>query len=153
MRPLTEVEEKKFRTIRLLAAVMLVATPIFYAVVAYTVTPLERSMKGANDMLTYILVIVSLSLPLVMTLVMKVQKAAFRKDTSSKMSLMQFLFTLNIQKFAFAEAVFIFGLVTAFVTGDTSRLWWFYLIGAAFVAYVWPRRQKFEELIEELERP
>lgn len=153
MRPLTDAEQKQYRTLLILAIAMLIAAPIFYAMIGLYLPKRDLGVQGANDMLAYILVIISLVLPLAMNLVIKVQKSSFRKNTSSKMSTAQFIFTLSIQKFAFAEAVFVFGLVTTFATGSASRLWWFYLIGAAMVFYVWPRRRKFEELIEELEQP
>jgi len=153
LRPLTEIEEKKFATLKLLALVMLIIAPVLYALVGVSVKLGNKSIEGANDMLTYILIIVSLLIPLAMNLVVKVQKNTYRNNRSSRMTSADIIFTIQIQKYAFAEAIFIFGLMAVFTTGDTIRLWWFYPIGAVMTFYVWPRRQKFEELIEELERP
>ena len=141
---------KKFKIIRLMAVVMLIVAPAIYLVVANVVT-LQPKSGGEHDIMFYILLLVALSQPSVLPLIERFQIDRFRHEYSSKASPVGFLTVMFLSKFAVIEAVYIWGLVILFVTGDLTRALLFSPIGAIWSVVYWPREDKMKRTLERLE--
>ena len=141
---------KKFKLIRLMAVLMLIVAPAIYLVVANLV-PLQPKSGGEHDIMFYILLLVALSQQSVLPLIERFQIGRFRHEYSSKASPVGFLTVMFLTRFAVIEAVYIWGLVILFVTGDLSRALLFFPIGAIWSAVYWPREDKMKRTLERLE--
>ena len=141
---------KKFKLIRLMAVLMLIVAPAIYLVVANLVS-LEPKSGGEHDIMFYILLLVALSQPSVVPLIERFQIGRFRHEYSSKASPVGFLTVMFLTRFAVIEAVYIWGLVILFVTGDLTRALLFIPIGAIWSIAYWPRKDKMKRTLERLE--
>ncbi len=141
---------KKFKLIRLMAVLMLIVAPAIYLVVANLVA-LQPKSGGEHDIMFYILLLVALSQPSVVPLIERFQIGRFRHEYSSKTSPVGFLTVMFLTRFAVVEAVYIWGLVILFVTGDLTRALLFFPIGAIWSIIYWPREDKMKRTLERLE--
>ncbi len=141
---------KKFKLIRLMAVLMLIVAPAIYLVVANLVA-LEPKSGGEHDIMFYILLLVALGQPSVLPLIERFEIGKFRHEYGTKASPVGFLTVMFLTKFAVVEAVYIWGLVILFVTGDLTRALLFFPIGAIWSVVYWPREDKMKRTLERLE--
>jgi hypothetical protein len=146
------MDAKPFLTARIIAFAMFVGSPIAYLIIAFVI---ERPLVagGEYDMLFRIILIVAMVQPLLAFVVERSQVRAFRARRQKEMTASQLLVTLAINKAAFVSVVFIYGLVVYLLSGDLLRMLWFYPIGAIWSVIHWPRREKWNMLIQTLETP
>jgi len=147
-----DTDQAQFRTLRIIALAMLILAPLIYLVVASVLDRQGMAEEGTSDMVMYILLIVSLAQGGLAGIVRKFQIQNYRKNKDQGMSPAQFYTTAGIVTLAFVEAVFVFGLVVFLLTGAFVNMLWFYLIGAVWAAVYWPRRDRFESFIREMQR-
>jgi hypothetical protein len=148
--PIDEAYEKRLRTSRILAVVMLVGVPVIYLIVASQRTPPEGG--GPNDLLFYMLLVVSLLSPLLYPLAIEPsQIRAFKKGTGSVKTPADLFQALAIFRLAIVDGVFTYGLILFFISGDWLRMMYFYAIGAGWAVVYWPRRSSLERFIQKME--
>ena len=141
-----------FRRVRLFAWLILVAAPVAYLVIIFTV-PFPQHSGGEYDMMLYILLIVAMLQPAVYPLIERLHMAMRAKQTSSAMEPGQLFFMLAILKFAFVEAVYIYGLVVAIVSGLPNNALYFYAIGIIWTFIYWPRQGAYEHFMQKVSNP
>ena len=147
-----DAQIKQLKLIRLFALLMLVAAPIIYLVIANLVQ-VQKKIGGEHDLMFYILLIVAFGQPLVIPLIERFQIATYRKKYKSSASPLAYLTTMFLTRFAIVEAVYIWGLVLLFVSGDLTRSLLFFPIGAFWSFIYWPRDEKIMRTLERLEAP
>jgi len=138
-----------FRMVRIMALIMLVAMPIFFLGMTYLMTP-QGSQGGQNDMLLYMLLIVSVFQPMVSPFIVRLQIDNYKKNQQSQMTTDQFLLSLNIIKFAFVEVIFLYGLLNYVISGELMRMLYFYPIGFIWAFLFWPKRSSYENFVERI---
>jgi F0F1-type ATP synthase membrane subunit c/vacuolar-type H+-ATPase subunit K len=144
--------EKQLRTLRLITWAMLVGAPIIYLVVAQIQTAYLEARAG-NELLLYILLVVAIVSPATAFVVEWFQMSQFLSTQASEMQPINLFFTISIIKLAMVEATYIYGFVVFLMSGNFSNMLYFYPIGIIWTLVHWPRRQKYNQLIEKLNRP
>ena len=146
----TEENPGQFRPVILLTFFNLVVAPLIYFFVAFFMKiPLKTG--GEQEMLLYILLIVGMVQPVVLPFIEKMQINNYRKNKNSAMSPYQLFTTISIIKMAMIEAVYLYGLVVYFLSGDLTRMLYFYPVGIIWTFIYWPRRDKYERFTKSLE--
>ena len=149
-----DAARKEFKKTRFLAIVLLALAPVVYIVIAGLLKS-QGSVRvqsgGEIDMMFYILIVIALVSPTILPLIQKAQVSNYRAGKLSKASSAQLMTTLFLIKFSMVEAIFIYGLVVFFLSGDIQRMLVFYPIGAVWSVILWPREEKMKETIERLE--
>ena len=147
-----EATKKQFMILRILTWVMMVIAPLIYLHIAWLLDTQGLRAKAGNDVLLYLLLVVSLLSPLVIPFVTKgVIQTEKAKGTQGKAA--QLFQTLSIIQMAFIESIYIYGFVVFNVTGEFTYMLYFYPIGIAWSFVYWPRREKYTQLLEKLSRP
>ena len=131
---------------------MLIVAPIVYLIVVDLISAGIEARAG-NDLLVYLLLVVSVAQPAAGLVVERIQFSACKRRPQAGMNLISLYFNLSIVKMAMAEAVYVFGFVTFVVTGRSLNMLYFYPIGVAWSFVYWPRREKYTQLLEKLNRP
>lgn len=147
-----ETQSKQFKLIRLFALLMLVVAPAIF-LVAVSLVPVQKKTGGEYDMMLYILLIVALGQPLVIPLIERVQIVRYRHEHNSSGSPVRYLTVMYLTRFAIVQAVYIWGIVILFVTGDFNRALIFFPIGAVWSVVYWPREKKIMRTLERMEAP
>ncbi|MBU0984103.1 MAG: hypothetical protein KKA42_09555 [candidate division Zixibacteria bacterium] len=140
---------------RMLAFVLLLAAPIVYLVIAYIKMP---SMDIAPEtssafQLIYMLIPIALVAPAMAFFIERMHISNYRSAQRSAMLPGALWLNLAIIKMALVESCYIYGLVAFFLSGDMTRMLWFYPIGIAWTFVHWPRREKYLEFLKKLETP
>ncbi len=138
----TDPYSREFKKAKLLAAMLLVAAPVIYLIVAALVR-IPAKTGGEYDMLFYILLLVGISQPAALSFVERSQIASYRRSRTS-MNPAQLFSAIIIVKAAFVEAIYIYGLVVYFLCGDVTRMLVFYPVGMVWSYVVWPRQSSLE---------
>ncbi len=152
MIPMDAFAQVTFKRIKIMAVLLLIVVPVIYLAIAQLVEVVSYE-GGETDIMFYVLMILALAQPALYPIIEQIQIGNFRKAINSTMKPAQFAFTITLTKLALVEAIYIYGLVVYFLSGDLSRMLMFYLPGLFWSAMYWPRESKFEELLEKLERP
>jgi len=146
----SEESPGQFRPVILFAFLILVVAPLIYFFVAFFVkVPLKTG--GEQEMLFYILLLVGMVQPIVLPFLEKMQVGNYRKSKNSSMSPVQLYTTISIIKMAMIEAVYLYGLVVYFLSGDLTKMLYFYPVGIIWTLIYWPRRDKYEKFTKSLE--
>ena len=163
----TDEIKKQFVVIRIFGFVLLVASPIlFLAVTQFAIIPI-REINGAHDIMLYILLLLAMIQPLVNPLLEKFQISAFKKSPDSpkyqtteifgyfkkqkKKGSPIGLFTIvTIIKSVLVESIYVYGLVNFFLTGDLTRMLYFYPIGIAWTFVYFPTKERCEKFLEKV---
>ena len=148
--PTSEASPREFRLTRLIAWLLLVLSPAVYIVVAAFLAIPDQS-GGQIDMTFYILLILALFQPALLPLIERLQTANFRRPAPKNTNPRQLAMTMHITKFAFVEAIFIYGLVIFILSGDWARFLIFYPVGIVWAAIYWPRQERWQSLAKRLE--
>ena len=104
-----ERREAKFKMVKIMAYSMLVAIPVILLAMTYLVTP-GNETGGQVDMMLYLLLILSVFQPMVYPFIERLQVNNYKKSQQSQMTPDQLFFSLSMIKFAFVEAIFLYGL-------------------------------------------
>jgi len=138
--------EKEYAKTRIVGYALLLGMPVMYLVVAMLVDR-DPEIGGHTDMMFYILLIIATVSPASAALIQRVQVQSYRKQSDTKMNPGQLFFAITLIMMAFAEAVYLYGLVIYLVSGDFVRMLAFYPIGLAWTVAYWPTRNRFETFI------
>ena len=145
-----EEQTAQLKLVKLFAFFMLVVFPVIYFFVAFYVkVPLKTG--GEQEMLFYILLIVGMVQPVVLPFIEKIHIKNYRKNKNSAMSPSQLYTTISIIKMAMVEAVYLYGLVVYFLSGDLTKMLYFYPVGIIWTIIYWPRREKYILFTKSLE--
>lgn len=151
-----EQAEKQFRTLRIITYAMLVVAPIAYLLAALFLDVRGSTQGTPNSMTIYLFLILAVGIPAIFPLVARSQIQTYRSNKANGTTSMEpiSLFqTLSIIAMAFVEACYIYGFVSFILTGELANMLYFYPIGIIWSFVHWPRRSKYEQLIERLSRP
>lgn len=141
-----EEANNAFRKTRLFALIFFIISPIIYLGVTLYVTA-ETVNPAANDLLLYMLLILSVVQPALYPLIERFQISQYKRLTESRMNVLQLYHTSSIIKYAMVEAVFVYAIAIYFVTGTTEHIWKFYIIGIFWAIIYWPRKTTFENFL------
>jgi len=61
-------------------------------------------------------------------------------------------FMLSIIQMAMVEAIYVYGFIVFILTARLTYMLYFYPIGIAWSFVYWPRREKYTQLLEKLNR-
>ena len=145
---LDEAQLKEFNKSRLLALVIGVVAPILYLVIAHQMKTRVGQPGGHTDMVFYILLVVACLEPLLIPLIERFQLSAYRSKNHGTMSPAQLATSMVIIRMAVVASAFIYGLVSFILSGELTRMYYFYPIGAVWMVVHWPRRDKYAQFIE-----
>lgn len=138
-----------FKTTNKLAVSTLIFIPIVYLFVMYFVQLPERH-GGETEILQYILLIVGILQPLTIPLITRVQIRFWQQSKLEKKSPASLFFSLALIRFPLVLAIYIYGLVVYFLSGDIIKAIYFYPIGITWSVVHWPTRGRFENFISRL---
>ena len=141
------LNELKVATIVALA--MLIIIPLIFLLVMYFVE-VPSQQGGQIEMMQYILLIVGMLQPLTFPLITKVQVQFWQKSVLEKKSPASLFLSLALIRLSIIEAIYVYGLVVYFVSGEMTRALYFYPIGIAWTVVHWPTRQRFEKFVSRL---
>lgn len=142
--------DEMWGNIRVLSIIIFIVTPPLYIILAH-IKDGSPMAGGEHDMMFYMLLIVAVCLPAVLPLITGSQIRAFKRKSNSRMSRFQLVQSIFVQKAAVVISCYVFGMAVYFTSQDIIRLYYFYPIGIAWTFIYWPRREKYESLINELE--
>jgi len=113
----------------------------------------QMPAAAGNEFVFYILLLVSLTEPGLALVVEQIQLQAFKARGRTDMKPINLFFTISLIKMAMVEVVYVFGFVVFLLTGEYLNMLFFYPIGVAWTLAFWPRRAKYEQLLEKLRQP
>ena len=145
-----EKREANFRMVKIMAWAMMVVIPIILLGMTYVVEAKPQT-GGQVDMMFYILLILSVFQPMISPMIERMQIDNYKKNQQSQMTPDQLFFNLGMIRGAFVEAIFLYGLLNFFLSGDLTRMLYFYPIGIVWSFFRWPKRSAYEEFIQKIE--
>ena len=152
----TEQIDKQLRTIKIIAIAMLVGAPIVYLVIA-SVIDMQRPPEGTPDnMIIYLFLMIAIGCPALVPFIVRSQIQTYRSNQNrqkGEMTPANLFFTVSIIGMAFVEASYIYGLVSFLLTGEMVNMLYFYPVGIVWSFVHWPKRDKYEQLLEKLRCP
>lgn len=146
-------DAKVFTTLKVVTWAFLVVTPIAYLGIAQFLDTNLWEAEAGNELLMYILLIVAVVTPAAAPLVERVQIQLYRSGKSGHDSPARLFLTLSIIRMAMVEATYVYSFVVFIITGVFTNMLYFYPIGIFWSLVHWPRRVKYEQLLEKLNRP
>jgi len=130
---------------------MLVMAPVIYLIVAYVVMQdWDGEIRAGNDMVFYILLLVSFTTPAVLPVIERFQISVYRGNKATAMQPINVLFSLLIIRMALVEAVYVFGLAYYFISFDYLRFLLFYAIGIVWTIIYWPTEERKQKLLAKI---
>jgi len=151
MYPDTQVE-KQLKTLGIITWAMLVAAPVIYLLIANFISAGMQAQAG-NELILYLLLLVAVVEPAMAPVMEWSQVQSYKAKPQTDMKPINLFFTLSVMKMATVGAVYIFGFVVFILTGKFVNMLFFYPIGVAWTLVLWPKREKYEQLVERLNQP
>ena len=143
-------KEATMKKVVRLALMMLVVAPVIHVAIALLLT-VTKKIGGEYDMMLYILLIVAAFQPFVLPILERVQVSNYLRNQQSRMTPDQFFISVSTIKFAFVEAISLYGLVVYMLSGSLTNMLYFYIIALFWSGIYWPRRTKFEDFMQRIE--
>jgi len=148
-----EQAEKQLRVLKIITWAMLVVAPLVYLFIARQLTIQGLQAKAGNDLAFYLLLTVALLSPLVTPFITNGVIRAERANKGPEKNPAQIFQSLSIVQMAMIEAIYVYGFVVFVLTAKFTYMLYFYPIGIAWSFVYWPRREKYTQLLEKLNRP
>ena len=148
-----ERTEKQLGLLRIVTWLFMFAGPGAYLVIALVMNTKGIEARAGNEVLVYMLLALSIGNPFLIPLIIRGEVNKFRKGVSQAKSPTQLFFSLSIIQMAMVEATYIYGLVVFFLTGKFTNMLYFYPIGIIWSFVYWPKREKYDRLLEKLNQP
>jgi hypothetical protein len=145
--------EKQLRILKLITWMLMFVGPAAYLVVALVMDSKGVQARAGNEMMLYLMLAVSLLSPLVLPLVTKSVIRSERAKRGPEVTPAQIFQVVSIVQMSCVEAIYIYGLVVFQLTGKIAYMLCFYPIGIAWSFVYWPKREKYERLVEKLNQP
>lgn len=147
-------DRQKITLVQIIAAALLVVAPIGYFVAAVTLSGQGIGESSAGtDLAYYILLVMAFGLPAIIPLWERFFIGSLRRLKPEAEARKTGWFTAMIFRTALVETCFIFGLVVVLLTGELSRLWIFYAIGAVWAVVWWPTPGRIAHFMEKVTAP
>ena len=153
MIPIDEQAEKQLRVLKIITWAMLVVAPIGYLVVALVIDSKGIGARAGNDILLYVILSMAVVNPFFVPLIVRAETNKYARGMSQAKSPVGLYFLLSIIALAMVEAGYVYGLIAFIVTGKFVNMLYFYPIGIAWSFVYWPRREKYDRLVEKLNQP
>ena len=141
----------QFRTARIITLAMLIFLPLVFLLVMYIVE-IQEQTGGQIEMMQYILLIVGMLQPLTILIITRVQIQFWQKSVLEKKTPASLFLSLALIKLSMIVAIYIYGLVVYFLSGDMIKALYFYPIGMAWSVVYWPTRDRFENFVNRLSK-
>lgn len=100
----------------------------------------------------YLLLILALIEPAFVPLIVRSEIGKYRSGATKMKSPAHLFLTLGIIQMAFVTAIYIYGFIVFILTAKFTYMLYFYPIGIAWSFVYWPRRKKYTQLLEKLNR-
>jgi|GEM_PF-1298019 len=156
--------DRRVRHGRLLALLFLVVMPAAYLIYAYFLKLERFNPDDSHHFMIYVIFIVAFICPPISIIVKKFQIGNYRQNRGKvvkqgllpfkkreiKMTPGQFYINLLIVQLSFVESVYIYGLITYFISAEMVNLLYFYIIGIIWSVIFWPREEKTKTFIQSL---
>ena len=146
-------DQPNWRVLTIITWAMLVVAPAAYLIIALVLDSQGLGATAGNDVVFYLLFVLALSDPLLAFIIEPSEVSKFKAGKSAAKTSGNLFLSVSIVKMAMVEAVYIFGLVSYLVTGRLDYMLYFYPLGILWTWVHWPRREKFDRLVEKLNRP
>jgi hypothetical protein len=143
--------DRVWRNLRILSLVYCVAAPVTYLVIALALNKPPAENNSGMAMTVYVLLAVAIIQPALAFPVARFQVQSHQRSQQARINAAALFQTISIVKFAFVEAVFIYGLVVYLVGAGLTAMLWFYPIGIVWSFIYWPRREQFDAFIKKME--
>ncbi len=148
-----EQTDKQRRVLRLITWMFLVVMPIAYLMAAQQIDAKGVQARAGNDVLLYLLLVVGALSPLMIPLVTNSVIRGERAKKGQGLPPAQIFQQLSIVQMAFVEAIYIYGFIVFNLTGKFTYMLYFYPIGIVWSFVYWPKREKYDRLLEKLKQP
>ena len=146
--------EKQLGVLKIITWAFMFVGPVAYLIIAQVLSSKGIEARAGNEVLLYLLLVVSLvSVVVAAPIIARMEIQKYRSGAYRGRSPVQFFVTLSIIQMAMVEAIYIYGLVVFFITGKFTYMLYFYPIGIASSFIYWPKREKYERLVEKLNQP
>ena len=130
---------------------MLIFLPLVFLLVMYIVE-IQEQTGGQIEMMQYILLIVGMLQPLTILIITRVQIQFWQKSVLEKKTPASLFLSLALIKLSMIVAIYIYGLVVYFLSGDMIKALYFYPVGIAWSVVHWPTRDRFENFVNRLSK-
>lgn len=141
--------EKQLKTLRIITWAMLVAAPVIYLLIANFISA-GMQISAGNELILYLLLVVAAVEPAMAPVMEWSQIRSYRAGPQTQMKPINLFFTVSVMKMSTVGAVYVFGFVVFILTGKFVNLLYFYPIGIAWTLVLWPKREKYDQLVERL---
>ncbi len=167
----TDELKKQFRAVQIMSFIVLVPAPIIYIFVAFQLNVPLR-VGGQFDIMFNILLFVAMVQPTINPLIEKFQISTYKKTSKygkvnsnfpfkrpiqtpfltqpPKGTPMGLFMIVTIIKSAVVEAIYVYGMVVLFTSGDITRMLYFYPIGIAWSLVYFPTKSRCEKFLEKV---
>jgi hypothetical protein len=148
-----DATKKQFMILRIITWMFMFVGPIAYLMVAQVMASKGLGARAGNELMLYLLLAVGLLSPLVMPLVTNSVIRQERAKKGPEATPAKIFQAVSIVRMSCVEAIYIYGFIAFQLTGKFVNMLYFYPIGIAWSLVYWPRRSRYEELLEKLNRP
>jgi len=138
------------KLVKMLGVAQLVALPIVYLMIAYFVR-IPAKEGGELLMMLYILLIIAAVYPAFVPLIIRFQIANYRKTADSAVTPDNLYTSCGIIAFAIVDAIYTFGLVIYFLSGNINWMYYFYPIGVVWSLVYWPTDAKYRKFLTKVQ--
>ena len=152
MRLQDESIEGHFRKLRVVTWAFLVASPAVYLFAGNLIGQTVKAPAG-NELVVYLLFAIGLVQPAFGWVIARIQIQSYKARPQTDMKPVNLFFTLSLIKMALVEAIYVYGLVSLFITGEFLNMLLLLICGVAWSLVHWPTREKYNRLVESLGHP
>ena len=154
MNQFDEQTEKQLWVLKIITWLFMLVGPCAYLVIALFIDAKGVEARAGNEVLLYLFLAVGLvNVVVAAPIIVRSEINKYRSGAYRGRSSVQFFFTLSIIQMAMVEAIYIYCLVIFLVTAKLTYMLYFYPIGIVWSFVYWPRREKYTQLLEKLNRP
>jgi len=146
---------KQYAILRVITFALFVAAPLCYTAIVYLLSYSGNMPIRPNAPITYAMFALALIHAVLVPACDRfgVWTKKGRGPRREGQSISQRAVSLMIIKMAQIESMYLFGIVTFFVTGLTTYLPYFTALGLLYSIIYWPTRERFVSLVRALEEP
>ncbi len=146
------VGHKTLRTARIFAVFLFIIAPLEYLHITFLIPRIVKTSEFI-DVMTYVLLAYGALAPLVLPIIKKALVFGFRSGKRKFKSPEDLWFYYFIIQGSITDAIFIYGFIIYMLSGDLTRMLYFYPIGIAWTIFNWPTSDRFDQFIGELKQP
>jgi len=147
-----EQAEKQLRVLKIITWLFMLVGPCAYLVIAQVISAKGVETRAGNEILLFMLLVVAIVNPFFAPLIARSETNKFRHRMSQAKSPVHLYFMLSIIQMAMVEAIYVYGFIVFILTARLTYMLYFYPIGIAWSFVYWPRREKYTQLLEKLNR-